>query len=93
MGTPKSELVKPDEPKVKKGLTAEEISRMEAEMETIENDFRAVEQSYGENVLNLTVTKTFLKKLIENPKVTKFLSTRYTDLLQEFQSIAAMETL
>src|SRR5687767_5137199 len=59
MGTPKAELVKPDEPKVKKGLTAEEIARMEAEMETVEHDFRSVEQTYGENFLNFTVTKTY----------------------------------
>jgi hypothetical protein len=92
-GTPKTELVKPGEPKAKKGLDAEEIARMQAEMETLEHDFRAVEQSYGANVLNFTVTKNYLKKLLENGKVTKFLSSKHPDLFSEFQAIIAMEAI
>lgn len=93
VGTHKSQLLKPDEPKVKKGLTADEIARMESEMETIEDEFRAVEQTYGENVLNFTVTKTFVKKILENARVLKFLSSRYPELLAEFQTIAALESI
>lgn len=93
LGTRKDELVNPDEPKIKKGLTAEEIARMEAEMETVENDFRAVEQSYGDNNLNLTVARTYVRKLLENAKVFKFLSTRHPELLPELQTIAALETV
>lgn len=92
LGTPKNQLVKPDEPKVKKGLSADEIARMEAEMESIEHDFRAVEQSYGENNLNLTVARTYVRKLLENSKVARFLSSRHAELLPELQTIAAMES-
>jgi ParB-like chromosome segregation protein Spo0J len=55
MGTPKDQLVTPEKPKKKKGLSREEIARLEQEMEMIGRDFRAVEQSYGDNVLNLTL--------------------------------------
>jgi hypothetical protein len=93
LGTPKNELVNPDEPKMKKGLTAEEIARMEAEMKTVEHDFRAVEQSYGDNNLNLAVARTYVRKLLENAKVLKFLSTRHPELLPELQTIAALEAI
>jgi len=93
VGTPKNELVRPEEPKTKKNLSAEQIARMEAEMETLEHDFRAVEQTYGENVLNFTVAKAYVNKLLENARVLKFLASKHPDLLSAFQDIIAMETI
>ncbi len=93
LGTPKHQLTNPDEPKVKKGLSAEEIAPMESEMETIEHDFRAVEQSFGENNLNLTVGRSYVRKLLENAKVTRFLASRHSDLLPELQTIAGTESI
>jgi len=51
LGTPKDELVNPEVPKKKQGMTREQIAKMELEMETIERDLKAVEKSYGENML------------------------------------------
>jgi hypothetical protein len=62
-------------------------------METLEHDFRAVEQSYDENVLNFTVAKAYVKKLLENARVQKFLSFKHPDLLAAFQDIIAMEAI
>jgi len=47
LGTPKDQLVNPEEPKKKKGLSREEIAKMEEEMETLERDIKAVDQAYG----------------------------------------------
>jgi hypothetical protein len=74
-------------------MSAEEIARMQGEMEALEHDFRAVEQTYGSNALNFTETRNYLKKLLENAKVLRFLSSRHPDLLVEFQAIAAMEAI
>jgi ParB/RepB/Spo0J family partition protein len=93
MGTPKDQLVTPEKPKKKKGLSREEIARLEQEMEMLGKDFRAVEQSYAENVLNLTFIRGYAKKLLENAKVTKFLKSNYPDILGEFEVIVAAETL
>jgi hypothetical protein len=57
-GTPKDQLADPGEPKKKDGLSPEEIGRMEQEMETLERDLKAVEESYGENVLCQFAGKT-----------------------------------
>jgi hypothetical protein len=44
-------------------------------------------------VFNLTVTKTYLHKLLENSRVLRFLSSRHPDLLPEFQTISVTESI
>jgi hypothetical protein len=93
LGTPKDELVKPEEPKKKRGMTREEIAKMELEMDTLEHDLKAVEASYGENMLNLTLARGYIKRLMENAKVVKFLAANYREILSEFESTASAETV
>ncbi len=93
LGTPKDQLVNPDEPKQKKGMTREEIGKLEAEMETLERDLKAVERSYGDNMLNLTLARSYVKKLLDNAKVVRFLNGNYGDILAEFETLAAAETM
>ena len=93
LGTPKDQLVHPEEPKQKTGMTREEIAKLEWEMETLEHDLKSVEASYGENNLNYTCARACIKKLLDNTKVVKFLTANNPDILAEFESIAASETL
>ena len=89
--TPKDQLVNPEEPKRKEGLTREEIGKMEVEMEALERDLKAVERNYGENMLNLALAKGYTKKLLDNAKVVRFLNGSYRDMLSEFETLAAAE--
>jgi thiamine biosynthesis protein ThiC len=93
LGTPKEELANPQEPKAKEGITAEQIARMEEEMESLERDLRGVEDSYGENMLNLTLARGYIKKLLDNSKVVRFLTAHHGDIHSEFDGIAATEGL
>ena len=93
LGTPKSQLAQPGKPKVKEGLSAEEIGKMEQEMESLERDLKSVEESYGENMLNLTCARGYVKKLLDNVKVVRFLNTNYSDILPEFEALVAAESL
>ena len=93
IGTPKQQLLHPREPKAAKGMTVEEIARLEEEMESLHTDFKAIETTYGDNVLNLTVARSYVKKLLENTKVSRFLKTRHEDLFSEFEILAAKELL
>jgi len=93
LGTPNDQLVDPEQPKKKKGLSAAEIARMEEEMEGLEQDLKAVESSYGENMLNLTLARGYMKKLLDNAKVVRFLTTHYPDIFSAFETIAAAESL
>ena len=91
LGTPKDQLVSPDEPKRRAGLTREEIGKLEAEMEALERDVRGVERAYGENMLNLTLARGYVKKLMENVRVVRFLTANYRDILSEFEALAVAE--
>ena len=93
MGTPKDQLAQPDKPKIKEGLSAEEIGRMEQEMESLEHDLKAVEESYGGNMLNLTLARGCIKNLLDDAKVVRFLNGNHPDIFSEFETIAAAETL
>ena len=94
IGTPKDQLVNPEaKPKNVAGLTAEDIARMEHELESVERDFKAVERSYGENVLNLTLARGYVKKLLENVRVSRFLKTKHQGIFTEFETLAAAESL
>ena len=92
-GTPKEDLVNPVEPKKAKSMKAEERARMEQEMAAVSRDFKAVEATYGETVLHLTLAKTYLGKLLGNARVGKFLASRHEEYFAEFQRLAASEKL
>jgi hypothetical protein len=93
LATPQDQLANPSEPKAKEGLTPEQIAKMEAEMESLERDFKAVEDSYGDNMLNLTCARAYIKKLLDNGKVFRFLTTNHPEILSEFETIAVAEGL
>jgi len=91
LATPKDQLTNPDEPKKKEGLLPEQIAKMEEEMQVLERDLKAVEESYGENMLNLTCARGYIKKLLENARVVRFLNANHAEILAEFEKIAAAE--
>ena len=71
--TPKDQLANPKKPKKIKGLTEEQMDRMEGEMASLEREYQLVEESYGTGVLNLTLAKGYLTKLIGNAKFISYL--------------------
>jgi len=93
MGTPADQLLHPNKPKLKSSMSPEDMARMENEMETLEHDFKAVEDSYGQNMLNLTLARGYVKKLLENVRVVRFLSSRHSEVFREFESIASADAL
>ena len=93
LGTPAEQLVNPAQKKKVPGQTEEDVVRMEKEIETLEREFRGVQDDYGANTLHLGAVQRYIKRLLENPKVKRFLQQRYTELLEEFQELAALETL
>jgi ParB-like chromosome segregation protein Spo0J len=89
--TRKDQMVNPDEPKKRVNMSAEDRARLQQEMETLERDVKAIEKTYGENMLNFTMARSYLKKLLGNAKVVRFLSSNHLDIFSEFESIVAIE--
>jgi len=91
LATPKDQMLSPQEPKKKAGMTAEELSRMEREMEALEKDFKSIEANYSENMMSLTLGRGYIKRLLENNRVLRHLREHHGELLSEFETIAAAE--
>ena len=93
IGTHSDQLVEAGKGKTIRGMSPEEIARMEKEMETLERDYRIHQEQFGENALHLNAAQRHVKRLLENPKVKRFMSNRYPELLEEFEELVALETL
>jgi len=60
-------------------------------MEALERDLKGVQQTYGDNMLNLMLARGSIKQLPENRKVVRFLDGNCRDMLLESESLAAAE--
>src|SRR5262249_29411384 len=86
--TPEKDLVDTDKSKVLHGMKPEDVARMEREMELLGRDFLLIEEAHGKNTLNLVLAVAYLRKLLDNASVIKYLSQRHSDILGEFQKLA-----
>lgn len=79
--------------KTKVFLGAEEVTRMQREMETLQRDLQAHEDTYGQNFLNLVIVRGYLSRLIDNGRVVRFLSSNYSDVMNAFQQVVESTSL
>lgn len=93
IGTPPDQLLQPAKPKAAKGLSAGEIVRLQSEAESLERDFKAAEAAFGENMLHLNSLGRYVRKLLANAKVARFLSTHHADLFEELEEVSKIECL
>jgi ParB-like chromosome segregation protein Spo0J len=91
--TAQDQLVELDKAKDIKGLTPADAARIQREAETLENDFRMIEENHGRNMLQLVLACSYLRKLLSNTAVSRFLSQRHPDIMAEFKDIAESTTL
>lgn len=85
--TPPSQLVEGAGPKNVRGLTDEQIALMEQESEKLDREFRLLEETYGDDHLELVIATGYVKRLIENARVVRHMAQHYPELLMEFQNI------
>jgi ParB-like chromosome segregation protein Spo0J len=75
------------------GLTREQMARMEREMASLHQDFKQIEESYGDDILHLVVASGYLSKLVGNSEIERFLTQRYPEFLDEFRAIIVASSL
>jgi hypothetical protein len=91
--TKQSDLVRADRPKRVSGLTADQMLRMEREMETVQRDLKTVETRYGDDMLHLVIASGYLAKLVKNKNVRWYLDHHHPEILSEFTAIIAAASL
>ena len=89
-GTPEAQLVETTKPKRLRGITPEAMARMERELAKLHEGITSVQETYGQDHLQLTVIKGYLAKLLGNPRIVRHLMQSRPEFLSEFQSIAEM---
>lgn len=93
--TPEAQLVDPRKKKLggERAVNAEQIARLERELASLQAQVKSVEETYGIDNLHLTVAKGYIRKILGNARVVRWLSQHRQEYLTEFQSIAEIESL
>ena len=93
MTAPADQQVEQAATKKAAGTRPEDLARMENELKALEKDFAMLDETYGRNVVDLTLARGYLKKLLDNGKVVRFLAQKYPEILAEFQRIVEAMSL
>lgn len=93
--TPEAMLVDPRKKKLDgdRRISIEQIARMERELASLQVQVKSVEDTYGIDNLHLTVAKGYIRKLLGDARVVRWLSKHRPEYLSEFQSVAELESL
>ncbi len=87
VATPSDLLVDGKKPPKLQGVTQEQMLKMEREMANLQGQYKMVEQSYGQDMLNLVLARGYLVKLLSNKSVLKYLRQRQPEVLEQFENI------
>jgi hypothetical protein len=85
--TPSHMLVETGRSKKFRGISPEQLLKMEREMGNLNEQYKLVEESYGQDVLNLVLAKGYLSKLIDNQEISRFIKQKQPDVYNEFINI------
>jgi hypothetical protein len=91
--TPTALLVEGKKPARLDGVGKDQVLKMEREMSNLQTQYKLVEQTYGQEVLNLVLAKGYLTKLLRNESVAAYLRAEEPELLAEFETIVQTTSL
>ena len=89
--TPQNMLVKSERKSVK-GISDEQLEKMERESANLEREFKLIENEYGTDHLDLVLATGYLCRLLENARMVGHLAKFFPEMLAEFQNIAQART-
>lgn len=93
IGSKPEELVDPVKSKKVKGLSEDDIAQMETEMASIQTQYQVLDETYGENSVDLMLMQGYLRRLLDNAPIVRFISKKRPDFLSELQKIAEVKSL
>jgi len=79
--TPPAQLIDPVKSKKMAGLSGEQIALMEHESANLDREFRLLEETYGGDHLDLVIATGYVKRLLENVRIVRYLAQNYPELL------------
>ena len=88
-GTKDEMLANPAADRPKKSVTEEQRMRMQRETDSLIRNLKVVEQSYGTEVLTLSVASKYLSRILANARVRRELERHHPEILRELESVVA----
>lgn len=73
--------------------SATQIASIERELAVLQTQIKSAEETFGPDVLHLTVIKNYLSVLLNNVRVVRWLAKNFPAYLSEFQKIAEVARL
>jgi ParB-like chromosome segregation protein Spo0J len=70
-----------------------QMAQLETELRVIERDFTLAQESYSEDTLNLQLARSYLKLLLQNARVSRYLDQKRPDLHAELTRIVEVSSL
>jgi hypothetical protein len=86
-GTRAQMLVEPEKNHVPATVSAAQKISMENEMDALFKNLKGVEQSYGIEVLTLSVSRRYLARLLANKKVHSYIAKCHPEICRELESL------
>lgn len=69
------------------------MARMERELASLQMQVKSVEDRYGVDNLHLTVARAYIRTLLGNGRVARWISQHWPEYLNELQAIGEIETI
>ncbi|WP_447776692.1 plasmid partitioning protein RepB C-terminal domain-containing protein [Variovorax boronicumulans] len=91
--TPSEMLVAGKKPLRQVALSQEQLARMENEMSNLLTQYKIAEQSHGEDMLNLMLARGYIVKLMDNPRVMRYIQRSFPEILEEFSKIVEVTSI
>jgi len=74
-------------------VSSEQIARMERELVGLQMQVKSVEDRYGVDTLHLTVARAYIRTLLGNDRIVRWISQHRPEYLNELQAIGEIETI
>jgi hypothetical protein len=62
-------------------------------MRIVEREFEMAEETYSRNTLNLQLARSYLKTLLQNTRVAKYLGQKHPELVTQLQRVVEVTSL
>ena len=69
------------------------FTKLEEEINRLHGEYEEIEENYGLNVLNFTLVKGYVKTLVMNARVNRYLRINNPDILEHLESIVDIDNL
>jgi hypothetical protein len=83
LASAKEMLVAGKRPRKGRGIDQEQVDRMEREMSGVQDQYRMIEQGFGEDMLNLVLARGYVAKLVDNKSVFRYLERNHGAVLEQ----------